>query len=41
MRPSQADLELREYIKTVESHLNILIEIFERHLRDSHGERPS
>jgi hypothetical protein len=40
-RHSQADLELREYIKTVESHLNILIEMFERHLRDSHGERPS
>ena len=40
-RMSQADAELREYIRTVEAHLNILIEMFERHLRDSHGERPS
>jgi hypothetical protein len=40
-RLSQADAELREYIRTVEAHLNILIEMFERHLRDSHGERPS
>jgi hypothetical protein len=40
-RLSYADAELREYIRTVEAHLNILIEMFERHLRDSHGERPS
>jgi septal ring factor EnvC (AmiA/AmiB activator) len=40
-RLSQADAELREYIRTVEAHLNILIEMFERHLRESHGERPS
>jgi len=33
--------ELGEYIKTVESHLNVLIEMFERHLRDDHGHRPS
>jgi septal ring factor EnvC (AmiA/AmiB activator) len=40
-RLSQADTELGEYIKTVESHLNILIEMFERHLRGEGGERPS
>jgi hypothetical protein len=33
--------ELGEYIKTVESHLNVVIEMFERHLRDDHGHRPS
>ena len=33
--------ELGEYIKTVESHLNILVETFERHLREDHGRRPS
>ena len=33
--------ELGEYIKTVESHLNVLIEMFERHLREDHGHRPS
>jgi septal ring factor EnvC (AmiA/AmiB activator) len=40
-RLSRADAELGEHIRTVESHLNILIEMFERHLRDSRGERPS
>jgi hypothetical protein len=33
--------ELGEYIKTVESHLNVVIEMFERHLREDHGHRPS
>jgi hypothetical protein len=33
--------ELREYIKMVESHLNVVIEMFERHLREDHGHRPS
>ena len=33
--------EVGEYIKTVESHLNVLIEMFERHLREDHGHRPS
>jgi hypothetical protein len=31
---------LGDYIKTVESHLDILIEMFERHLRDDHGAAP-
>ena len=33
--------DLGEYIKTVESHLNVVIQMFERHLRDDHGQRPS
>jgi len=33
--------DLGEYIKTVESHLNVVIEMFERHLREDHGRRPS
>ena len=33
--------KLGEYIKTVEAHLNVVIEMFERHLRDDHGQRPS
>jgi chromosome segregation ATPase len=40
--------ELREalthtdvHINDVESHLNILIAMFERHLREDHGHRPS
>ena len=37
----KADSGLREYIQTVESHLNVLIEMFERHLREDHGSKPS
>ena len=33
--------DLGEYIKNVESHLNVVIQMFERHLRDDHGQRPS
>src|SRR5262245_46897592 len=33
--------ELSDYIKSVESHLNVLIDMFERHLREDHGHRPS
>jgi hypothetical protein len=33
--------ELGDYIRTVETHLNLLIEMFERHLREDHGPRPS
>lgn len=40
-RQEEGFAELREYIKTVESHLNVVIEIFERHLREDHGQRPS
>jgi uncharacterized protein YukE len=37
----KADSDLREYIQTVESHLDLLIEMFERHLREDHGSKPS
>lgn len=37
----KADIDLREYIQTVESHLDVLIEMFERHLREDHGSGPS
>ena len=33
--------DLGDYIKTVESHLNLVIQMFERHLREDHGSRPS
>ena len=33
--------ELGQYFKTVEAHLNVVIEMFERHLREDHGQRPS
>ena len=33
--------DVGEYIKTVESHLNEVIEMFERHLREDHGRPPS
>ena len=33
--------ELGEYIRSVESHLNVVIEMFERHLREDHGRPPS
>jgi hypothetical protein len=33
--------ELGGYIKTVESHLNAVINTFERHLREDHGHQPS
>jgi hypothetical protein len=29
-----------EHIKMVESHLNVVIEMFERHLREDHGAPP-
>jgi hypothetical protein len=35
------DARLTEHISTVESHLNVVIEMFERHLREDHGHRPS
>jgi hypothetical protein len=37
----EADTQLREYIQTVESHLDVVVEMFERHLREDHGHRPS
>jgi hypothetical protein len=36
-----ADADLRSYIRDVESHLNVVIEMFERHLREDHGSKPS
>ena len=33
--------ELGEYIRSVESHLDVVIEMFERHLREDHGRLPS
>ena len=35
------DARLSEHITTVESHLDVVIEMFERHLREDHGHRPS
>lgn len=35
------DERLSAHIGTVESHLNVVIEMFERHLRDEHGPKPS
>jgi flagellar capping protein FliD len=35
------DARLSEHISTVEAHLNVVIEMFERHLREDHGQRPS
>jgi hypothetical protein len=32
---------LGEHISTVESHLNVVIQMFERHLREDHGTPPS
>ena len=33
--------QLGEHIDRVESHLDVVIEMFERHLREDHGQRPS
>lgn len=33
--------DVGQYIRTVESHLNVLVEMFEAHLRDDHGRQPS
>jgi ABC-type transporter Mla subunit MlaD len=42
LRATDAKLgELSDHINTVESHLNVVIQMFERHLRDDHGIRPS
>jgi hypothetical protein len=34
------DARLTNHIDRVESHLNVVIEMFERHLRDDHGRPP-
>ena len=36
-----ADNSLKEHIDAVESHLDVVIEMFERHLREKHGQEPS
>jgi hypothetical protein len=33
--------DLGDYVKTVGSHLDAVVEMFERHLREEHGRRPS
>jgi len=33
--------ETGDHIKNVESHLGVVIDMFERHLREDHGQRPS
>jgi hypothetical protein len=33
--------DLGDYIKTVGSHLDVVVEMFDRHLREEHGRRPS
>ena len=35
------DARLSAHISDVESHLNAVIEMFERHVREDHGHRPS
>jgi len=37
----EADARLQAHIDDVDSHLNLVIEMFERHLREDHGQRPS
>ena len=37
----EADAELRGYIQTVEAHLNVVIEMFERQMRQKNGGEPS
>jgi hypothetical protein len=36
----EADARLQEHIDHVDSHLNVVIEMFERHLREDHGRPP-
>ena len=35
------ETRLAEHIKTVESHLSVVIQMFERHLREDRGHCPS
>ena len=37
----EADRSLKEHIDAVDSHLSMVIDMFERHLREDHGNRPS
>jgi hypothetical protein len=41
-RETDAKLDrVGDYIQSVESHLNVVIDMFERHMRENHGQRPS
>ncbi len=43
-RQERTDEQLRdlgEYVRTVDSNLGALVDMFERHLREDHGQRPS
>jgi uncharacterized protein YoxC len=40
-RLEETDARLTGHIQVVESHLDSLIAMFERHLREDHGHRPS
>lgn len=40
-RLRETDARLTAHIDRVESHLNVMIEMFERHLREDHGRPPS
>jgi hypothetical protein len=37
----ETDARMAGHIERVESHLNVLIQVFEQHLREDHGHRPS
>ena len=37
----ETDARLTKHLETVDSHLNLVIQMFERHLRDDHGRPPS
>jgi len=37
----ESDARLQEQIRETDAHLNIVIEMFERHLREDHGRPPS
>jgi len=37
----ESDARLQEQIRETDAHLNIVIDMFERHLREDHGRPPS
>jgi uncharacterized phage infection (PIP) family protein YhgE len=37
----QTDATLSTHIQRVESHLDVVVDMFERHLREDHGRKPS
>jgi hypothetical protein len=40
-RLRETDARLTTHIEHVESHLNVVVDMFERHLREDHGRSPS